>query len=895
MHLKDMLLCFDSACRLTNIDFRDIRWDAELKGYHLGNVVLIQQHCYVRTGPRNYITHDAPLYHLHNIQNMAPAGRAVVVLALSLLYLCGAIISTEYFSTLASFNGEFNERGCGPSSEWEEYSPDCDPNVLQLEDPDCEDGSSAACESVFSLNAEKILSQARLFVEQRRFPFPVDDHNTNEELAIGYVLIGNGLYDEAIKHFSLLLQGDPELVSAMYGRGIAYGKKSLQDIKNADLALYELSRVIILEPNRPEVYEQRAEILSPLGRISEALSDLTKAIQLQPSARLYRHRGTLLFISEDYVAAMEDFQQSLELKRNQPIAMLYKGLTFFHRGLLKEAIETFKEALKLKSDFIDAHKSLAQAYRELGDFDSAMESFQKALLLNQNHLQSLQLRGMMLYHHGSLQDAIGNFKRCLQLEPYNEVCQYMKGLSHVAMGQFYEGIKAQTKVMLNDPLLGQKASSEYLKVKYLREYSRYLHSHLDIPVAEYNVDQDLPGNFKNHWAKNLPFLIEDYEEQPGLQPHIKDVLPQDFDSYSPEVQKLICTADHLGTLMQYNTSGFLSNQRIQRAMGLATIEVMQAMQRTWSNSKVRVNGKTRQLQWRDLFDIAVKWRRIADPDQPVLWLDQMPERSLSRGFNNHINLIRGQIINIRYMEYFGSILDFIKDRILVYHGAYNPRGVQEVKQALENVNKVEDLLPIMKQFNSKTRDGFTVNSKVPSMKDPGTEYDGFTITITGDRVGNMLFSVETQTTEERTQQYQSEIEALYKDLTAKGKALMLSSELGDSDAVCNLVLSLVYYFCNLMPLSRGSSIVAYSVVMGALMASGKEVVGRIPTGKLVDFEAMTTPSPDRFTKMTKSWMNLKSLPSWYQNLPSVAETFQFARTMIEVLNTDSSSHCPKRS
>lgn len=46
------------------------------------------------------------------------------------------------------------------------------------------------------------------------------------------------------------------------------------------------------------------------------------------------------------------------------------------------------------------------------------------------------------------------------------------------------------------------------------------------------------------------------------------------------------------------------------------------------------------------------------------------------------------------------------------------------------------------------------------------------------RVGNMLFSVETQTTEERTQQYQSEIENIYKDLTVKGKALMLSTELG---------------------------------------------------------------------------------------------------------------------
>uniref|UniRef100_A0A672FI12 Tetratricopeptide repeat domain 13 n=1 Tax=Salarias fasciatus TaxID=181472 RepID=A0A672FI12_SALFA len=776
---------------------------------------------------------------------MAPASRAVVVV-LSVLHLSRTILCTEYFSTLTLFNQELHKQGCSSLSDWEDFAADCESSILQLEDPDCEEGSNPNCESVFSLNAEKILNQAKLFIEQKKIPFPVDNHNTNEELAIGYVLIGNGLYDEAIKHFSLLLQ-----------------------------------------------------ILSTLSRISEALSDLTKAIQLQPSARLYRHRGTLLFISEDYVAAMEDFQQSLELKRNQPIAMLYKGLTFFHRGMLKEAIETFKEALKLKPDFIDAYKSLGQAYRSLGDFESAMESFQKALMLNQNHIQSLQLRGMMLYHHGSLQEALGNFKRCLQLEPYNEVCQYMKGLSHVAMGQFYEGIKAQTKVMLNDPLLGQKASSEYLKVKYLREYSRYLHSHLDVAVAEYNVDQDLPGNFKNHWAKNLPFLIEDYEEQPGLQPHIKDVLPQNFESYSVDVQKLICSADQLGALMQYDTPGFLPNRRIHRAMGLATLEVMQAMQRTWSNSKVRVNGKTRQMQWRDMFDIAVKWRRIADPDQPVLWLDQMPARSLSRGFNNHINLIRGQIINIRYLAYFDNILDFIKDRILVYHGAYNPRGLMEVRQALESVNKVEDLLPIMKQFNSKTRDGFTVNSKVPSMKDSGKEYDGFTITITGDRCSSVftlyLHLLLLFTTEERTQQYQSEIESIYKDLTAKGKALMLSTELGDADAVCNLILSLIYYFCNLMPLSRGSSVVAYSVVMGALMASGKEVIGRIPKGKLVDFEAMTTPSPDSFSKTAKSWMNLKSLPGWYQSLPSVAEAFPSTRTMIEVLNTDSSSHCPKKS
>ncbi|XP_005652475.1 tetratricopeptide repeat protein 13 isoform X2 [Sus scrofa] len=841
---------------------------------------------------------------------VAAAGAARRVPVLLLLGVLSAgprpgALATEHYSPLSLLKQELQHRqqqeapaggGCSPQSgDWgDQYSAECgESSFLNFHDSDCEPKGSPPCDSLLSLNTEKILSQAKSIAEQKRFPFATDNDSTNEELAIAYVLIGSGLYDEAIRHFSTMLQEEPDLVSAIYGRGIAYGKKGLHDVKNAELALFELSRVITLEPDRPEVFEQRAEILSPLGRINEAVNDLTKAIQLQPSARLYRHRGTLYFISEDYATAHEDFQQSLELNKNQPIAMLYKGLTFFHRGLLKEAIESFKEALKQKVDFIDAYKSLGQAYRELGNFEAATESFQKALLLNQNHVQTLQLRGVMLYHHGSLQEALKNFKRCLQLEPYNEVCQYMKGLSHVAMGQFYEGIKAQTKVMLNDPLPGQKASPEYLKVKYLREYSRYLHAHLDTPLTEYNIDVDLPGSFKDHWAKNLPFLIEDYEEQPGLQPHIKDVLHQNFESYKPEVQELVCVADRLGSLMQYETPGFLPNKRIHRAMGLAALEVMQAVQRTWTNSKVRMNGKTRLMQWRDMFDIAVKWRRIADPDQPVLWLDQMPARSLSRGFNNHINLIRGQVINMRYLEYFEKILHFIKDRILVYHGANNPKGLLEVREALEKVHKVEDLLPIMK-FNTKTKDGFTVNTKVPSLKDQGKEYDGFTITITGDKVGNILFSVETQTTEERTQLYHAEIDALYKDLTAKGKVLILSSEFGEADAVCNLILSLVYYFYNLMPLSRGSSVIAYSVIVGALMASGKEVAGKIPKGKLVDFEAMTAPGSEAFSKIAKSWMNLKSISPSYKTLPSVSETFPTLRSMIEVLNTDSSPRCLKK-
>jgi hypothetical protein len=45
--------------------------------------------------------------------------------------------------------------------------------------------------------------------------------------------------------------------------------------------------------------------------------------------------------------------------------------------------------------------------------------------------------------------------------------------------------------------------------------------------------------------------------------------------------------------------------------------------------------------------------------------------------------------------------------------------------------------------------------------------------------------------------------------------------------------------------------------MGALLARGKERAGKIPKGKLVNFEAMTAPGCETFSKIAKSWMKLE--------------------------------------
>ncbi len=90
--------------------------------------------------------------------------------------------------------------------------------------------------------------------------------------------------------------------------------------------------------------------------------------------------------------------------------------------------------------------------------------------------------------------------------------------------------------------------------------------------AGWNLYRDVSGGWQEPTVRSRKnkncALHESFDEDSPLSLPVfvvcRDVLPQNFDSYSSEVQKLICTADHLGALMQYDTPGFLPNRRIHR-------------------------------------------------------------------------------------------------------------------------------------------------------------------------------------------------------------------------------------------------------------------------------------------------------------------------------------------
>ncbi len=89
-----------------------------------------------------------------------------------------------------------------------------------------------------------------------------------------------------------------------------------------------------------------------------------------------------------------------------------------------------------------------------------------------------------------------------------------------------------------------------------------------------------------------------------------------------------------------------------------------------------------------------------------------------------------------------------------------------------------------------------------------------------------------------------------------------------------------------MPLSRGSAVVGFVVMLGLLLAANMEFTGNIPLELQVDWEAILSFDPNTFVESVKSWLypSLKVTTSW-KDLPDVTSTFVTTGAVVAALSS----------
>ena len=163
-----------------------------------------------------------------------------------------------------------------------------------------------------------------------------------------------------------------------------------------NLMIYKANKALELNPDDAKAYYNRGTAQLVLENYVEAVKDLTKSIELEPSADAYFNRGLAMRLGKNNAQAIEDFSKAIELF---PDHWGYH----FERANARIVTEDYEGAKADGSELVRLLPKEPESYfvRGLaaylgGDLDAGLADANKALELKNWHKNALRLRDEIL-------------------------------------------------------------------------------------------------------------------------------------------------------------------------------------------------------------------------------------------------------------------------------------------------------------------------------------------------------------------------------------------------------------------------------------------------------------------------------------------------------------------
>ncbi|KAB5547876.1 hypothetical protein DKX38_011282 [Salix brachista] len=749
-------------------------------------------------------------------------------------------------------------------------------------------------------------------------------------LSRGIAQVNEGKYAIAISIFNQILKEDPTYPEALIGRGTAHAFK-----RELGSAIADFSKAIESNPAAGEAWKRRGQARAALGESAEAINDLTKALEFEPnSADILHERGIVSYKFKDFDAAVEDLSACVKLDMDNMSAYTYLGLALSSIGEYKRAEEAHLKAIQLDRNFLEAWAHLTQFYQDLANSTKALDCINQVLQIDSRFAKAYHLRGLLLHGMGEHRKAIKDLSIGLSIENANIESLYLRASCYHAIGEYGEAVKDYDATLDLELDSMEKFVLQCLAF-YQKEIALYTASKINSEFCWFDIDGDIDPLFKEYWCKRLhpKNVCEKVYRQPPLRDSLKrgKLRKQDFATTKQKIA-LLLAADSIGQKIQYDCNGFLSNRRQHRMAGLAIIEIAQKVAKAWrsvqnewkhSNKSTSKYGKRvrrrinipsqnrggagcstssssetttsygvledrssgrSMMSWKDVYSMAVKWRQISEPCDPVVWINKLSEE-FNSGFGSHTPMILGQAKVMRYYQNYERTFDvaktIMKDKLFVHNKSDNIIDLPKDKiQAIIDAKNCSDLYNIVGE-------DFWLATRCSSTAFEEKQLEGTRITLVKMAEGGFDFAIRTPCMPSRWNEFDAEMAMAWEAVcNAYCGETYGSTDFDVLENVRDAILRMTYYWYNFMPMSRGSAVVGFSVLLGLLLAANMEFTGKIPKGIQVDWEAILNFNPNSFAESIKSWLypSLKIMTSW-KDYPDVASTLATTGSVVAALSS----------
>ena len=226
---------------------------------------------------------------------------------------------------------------------------------------------------------------------------------------------------------------------------------SATQIGMLDQAITAFQKVISLQPNYAEVYNNLGNALRNQGKFEEAVEAYKKAISLKPDYALaYYNLGNTYENQVKLDYAIDAYKNSISLKSNYFEAYTNMGNALKDQGQLDESIKAYKRSISLRPDDAYTYYNLGVALCEQGNFKAAIEAYKKSIYFKPDYAQCYSNLGVVLKNEGQLDESIEAYKNSISIKP-NFTAYSNMGVTLQDQGKFNEAIDAHKMSILLNP------------------------------------------------------------------------------------------------------------------------------------------------------------------------------------------------------------------------------------------------------------------------------------------------------------------------------------------------------------------------------------------------------------------------------------------------------------
>ena len=199
-------------------------------------------------------------------------------------------------------------------------------------------------------------------------------------------------------------------------------------------------KVLAINANYFDALQLLATLELQVNNLSEADRLFGLAIKINPnSPEVYNNRGLTLHDLKRFDEALVSFMKAINLNPHFADAFNNQGNTYKTINKLNEALLSYSEAIKIDQSHLNAHRNKGNLLRIQGRFDEALIFINQAIQINPNHADAYYIRGLIFHELHRFDDAFDSYNAAIRINPNHVDAHYTRGLLALRLLKLKEG------------------------------------------------------------------------------------------------------------------------------------------------------------------------------------------------------------------------------------------------------------------------------------------------------------------------------------------------------------------------------------------------------------------------------------------------------------------------